>query len=121
MPPNPLAKRIASPCAACRFATCKFPNLKKKILALPSQILATPLLGYLDNIIEQIVNMAPTANNAWIYNTCNVRFTEEPPDKQVEREYCSDHYLYNLPKNDNHYLQLPHQDTKHMVMPNMSP
>ena len=31
MPPNPLAK----PCAACRFATCKFLNLKKKILAPP--------------------------------------------------------------------------------------
>ena len=29
MPPNPLS--IAhSPCAACRFATCKFSNLKKK-------------------------------------------------------------------------------------------
>ena len=28
MPPNPLAKRMDSPCAACRFATCKFSNLK---------------------------------------------------------------------------------------------
>ena len=28
-PQTPLAKRMASPCAACRFATCKFPNLKK--------------------------------------------------------------------------------------------
>ena len=27
--------RMASPCAACRFATCKFPNLKKKILGPP--------------------------------------------------------------------------------------
>ena len=34
-PRTPLAKRMASPCAACRFATCKFPNLKKKILAPP--------------------------------------------------------------------------------------
>ena len=30
-PRAPLAKRMASPCAACRFATCKFENLKKKI------------------------------------------------------------------------------------------
>ena len=29
-PRTPLAKRMASPCAACRFATCKFTNLKKK-------------------------------------------------------------------------------------------
>ena len=29
-PRTPLVKRMASPCAACRFATCKFPNLKKK-------------------------------------------------------------------------------------------
>ena len=36
--------RMASPCAACRFATCKFPNLKKKFLGPPpSQILGTPL------------------------------------------------------------------------------
>ena len=34
-PQTPLAKRMASPCAACRFATCKFPNLKKKILGPP--------------------------------------------------------------------------------------
>ena len=27
MPPNPPAKSMASPCAACHFATCKFPNL----------------------------------------------------------------------------------------------
>ena len=33
MPPNPPI--LALPCAACRFATCKFPNLKKKILAPP--------------------------------------------------------------------------------------
>ena len=26
---------MASPCAACRFATCKFPNLKKNCLAPP--------------------------------------------------------------------------------------
>ena len=34
-PRTPLAKRMASPCAAyiCRFANCKFPNLKKKFLA----------------------------------------------------------------------------------------
>ena len=37
--------RMALPCAACRFATCKFPNLKKKILGPPpSQILGTPLI-----------------------------------------------------------------------------
>ena len=34
-PQTPLAKRMASPCAACRFATCKFPNLKKKFLLPP--------------------------------------------------------------------------------------
>ena len=34
-PRTPLAMRMASPCAACRFATCKFPNLKKKILGPP--------------------------------------------------------------------------------------
>ena len=44
MPPNPLSMRMAKPCAACRFATCKFTNLKKKILGPPpSQILGTPL------------------------------------------------------------------------------
>ena len=36
-PRTPLAKRMASTCAACRFATCKFPNLKKKFLAPPSK------------------------------------------------------------------------------------
>ena len=48
-PRTPLAKRMASPCAACRFATCEFPNLKKKFLAPPSQILRTPLhkVGFL--------------------------------------------------------------------------
>ena len=34
-PQTPLAMRMASPCAACRFATCKFPNLKKKFLGPP--------------------------------------------------------------------------------------
>ena len=31
--PEPLdkAKRMASSCATCRFATCKFPNLTKNI------------------------------------------------------------------------------------------
>ena len=42
-PRNPLAKHMASPCAACRFTTCKFPILKNKIFAPPCQILATPL------------------------------------------------------------------------------
>ena len=43
-PRTPLAKRMASPCAACYFATCKFPNLKKTFLGPPpSQILVTPL------------------------------------------------------------------------------
>ena len=42
-PRTPLAKRMASPCAACRFATCKFPNLKKKFLAPPCHILGAPL------------------------------------------------------------------------------
>ena len=41
-PRTPL-KRMASPCAACRFATCKFSILRKIFLASPSQILATPL------------------------------------------------------------------------------
>ena len=35
MPRTPLTMHMASPCAACRFATCKFPNLKKKILGPP--------------------------------------------------------------------------------------
>ena len=34
-PRTPLTQRMASPCAACRFVTCKFPNLKKKILDHP--------------------------------------------------------------------------------------
>ena len=34
-PRTPITKRMALPCAACRFATCKFPNLKKKILGPP--------------------------------------------------------------------------------------
>ena len=33
-PRTPLAKRMASPCAACRYATCKFPN-RKKIISWP--------------------------------------------------------------------------------------
>ena len=32
-PQTPLTMRTTLPCAACRYATCKFPNLKKKILA----------------------------------------------------------------------------------------
>ena len=32
MPPNPLAMCMASPCAACCFTTCTFPNLNKKFL-----------------------------------------------------------------------------------------
>ena len=36
-PRTPLAKRMASPCPACRFATCKFPNLKK-IIFCPSPL-----------------------------------------------------------------------------------
>ena len=32
MPPNPLAKRMASPYTACHFATCKFQNLKTNFL-----------------------------------------------------------------------------------------
>ena len=43
-PQTPLAQRMIFPCAACCFATCKFPNLKKIIIAPPpGQILATPL------------------------------------------------------------------------------
>ena len=43
-PRTPLAMRMASPCAACRFATCKVPNFEKKILGPPpSQILGTLL------------------------------------------------------------------------------
>ena len=42
MPPNPLAMRMASPCAACRFATCKFPNLKKNFLAPPPKSWGRP-------------------------------------------------------------------------------
>ena len=34
-PQTPLAKRMASPYAACRFATCKFPNLEKKFWPPP--------------------------------------------------------------------------------------
>ena len=34
-PRTPLAKRMTSICAACRFATCKFTNLKKKFLPPP--------------------------------------------------------------------------------------
>ena len=34
-PRTPLAKRMVSLCAACRFATCKFQNLTKKILSPP--------------------------------------------------------------------------------------
>ena len=46
-PRTPLTMRMASPCAACRFATCKFPNLKKKnSWPPPFQILGTPLSVY---------------------------------------------------------------------------
>ena len=41
-PRTPLAKRMVSPYAVCRFATCKFTNLKKNI-GPPCQILGTPL------------------------------------------------------------------------------
>ena len=32
-PPNPLAKRLASSCTVCRFATCKFPGFRDPHLA----------------------------------------------------------------------------------------
>ena len=38
MPPNP-------PSIAHGFATCKFPNLRKKFLPPPPQILGTPMQG----------------------------------------------------------------------------
>ena len=44
-PEPPITKRMASQCAACRFATCKFRNLKKNSWPSPCQILATPLVG----------------------------------------------------------------------------
>ena len=45
MPPNP-------PSNAHGFATCKFPNLKKKFLGPPpSQILGTPLAHQDDQVI----------------------------------------------------------------------
>ena len=34
-PRTPLTIRMASPCAACRFATCKFTNLKKFLAPPP--------------------------------------------------------------------------------------
>ena len=34
-PRTPLTKRMVSPCTACRFATYKFPSLKKKIIGPP--------------------------------------------------------------------------------------
>ena len=39
-PRTPIAERMASPCAACSFATCKFPNLKseKKFLPPPPRL-----------------------------------------------------------------------------------
>ena len=42
MPPNPPSNAHGF---AMRSATCKFPNLKKKFLPPPSQILGTPLHG----------------------------------------------------------------------------
>ena len=42
MPPNPLAKRMVSPCSACHFATCKFPNPKKNISAPPANSWGRP-------------------------------------------------------------------------------
>ena len=35
MPPNPPSKRVASPRAAWRFASCKFPHFSRKILNPP--------------------------------------------------------------------------------------
>ena len=43
MPPNPLAMCMASPCAAYRFTTCKFPNLKN-FLAPPPKSWGRPCL-----------------------------------------------------------------------------
>ena len=44
MPPNPPSNTHGFAMRSiCRFATCKFPNLEKKFLAPPSQILGTPL------------------------------------------------------------------------------
>ena len=42
-PRSPLAKPLALPCAACRFATSKFSNMTKIILVPPWQILVTPM------------------------------------------------------------------------------
>ena len=57
-PRTPLALRMVSPCAACRFAPCKFQNLKKIVIAWSPtcQILTTPLsrLVELPNSDDQI-------------------------------------------------------------------
>ena len=41
-PRTPLAKSMASPCAACRFATCKFRNLKKIFLGALAKFWVRP-------------------------------------------------------------------------------
>ena len=49
-PRTPLTKRMASPCAACRLATCKFPYLKKYFLAPPPKSWLCPW-GAITNLI----------------------------------------------------------------------
>ena len=56
-PPNPPSKRVASPCAAWRFAPCKYPHFyKNKNLNPPprNEILDAPL-GTLDEITTRYV------------------------------------------------------------------
>ena len=63
MPPNPPSK-------AHGFATCNFPNLKKKIIAPPPcQILGTPLQPYRD-----VINFALYIYAVYSYSDINFTY-----------------------------------------------
>ena len=62
MPPNPPAMRMASPCAKCRFATCKFPNLEKIFLPPP-----LPNPGYAPDASDTLLLAQITTKSIHLY------------------------------------------------------
>ena len=78
MPPNPpLTKRMASPCAACRFATCNFSNLHKNPTKFPVNLRAIFLRN--DFIIVRLSHLRNPAKNLRI---AELRLMRNPPLKK---------------------------------------
>ena len=60
MPTNPPSKkRMASSSAACRFATCKFPNFKKKYSPPPHKSWLRPCYWSMISSLLQLVGLRP--------------------------------------------------------------